>query len=152
MTIMNVTASSLISSDLSLVQLVIEHNILPKGGHQDELNKLLFINMYYLQDNIKFNLPLWTIWNIGTIVPEGVKVDLLYRVMLSCIFRYFKIPLDGQTSLKSTPFDELTFRRMGDDIGQSSYCRSQSGERDKVHKGVGSGWICFGPAWRTITL
>lgn len=34
---MNATASSFVSSDLTLMGLVVGHNILPKGGHRDAL-------------------------------------------------------------------------------------------------------------------
>lgn len=51
-------------------------------------------------------------------------------MMLTCTFEHFKVPLDGQTSLKSTLFDEFTFERVD---GKTARPHGQSGPRDEVH-------------------
>lgn len=46
-------------------------------------------------------------------------------MMLTCIFKHFKVLLDSETSLKSTRFDVLSFGRMGNNIVHSTRRRSQ---------------------------
>lgn len=55
-------------------------------------------------------------------------------MMLTHIFKYFKVPLDGQTFLKSALVNELKFGTMGEETVCSTHYRSQSGASDKVHK------------------
>lgn len=58
--------------------------------------------------------------NIVVVVFRGMKIGLPYRMMLACIFKHLRVPLDNHTSLKLTPFDELTFKRMGDKTARST--------------------------------
>lgn len=52
---MKATAFAVVSSDLCVVCLIIKHNIMPKEGHQDELEQLFRIILFFLQENIIYN-------------------------------------------------------------------------------------------------
>lgn len=54
--------------------------------------------------------------NIATTTFGSVKIGLPYGMMLTRIFKHFNVPLDGQISLKSTHFDELTFGHMDNEM------------------------------------
>lgn len=52
--------------------------------------------------------------NIDAAAIRCVKLGLSYRMILTCVFKHLKVPLDGHISLKSIPFDKFTFGRIGD--------------------------------------
>lgn len=53
--------------------------------------------------------------NITITFVGRVRAIILYQVMFMQTFKHFNVPLDNQTSLRSIPFDELTFTRLGDE-------------------------------------
>lgn len=125
--VMKTAASSLLPTGLRLACLFVRHNILSKRGHQDELKQFSCIILYCLKETIKFNICLLIVQNIAAIASGTMKIYLPYEMITTCIFKYFKVPLDGVTSLKSTPFDELTFEGMGNEIVHS-YSRGSKDE------------------------
>lgn len=60
---------------------------------------------------------------------RGVSIGLPYEMMLTVIFKYFKVPCDGQTTLKSNTFDELTFGRMSDETVSSIVAEQKLNKR-----------------------
>lgn len=81
--------------------------IFGQGGHLDGLKQLSCITLYYLQENIKYNLYLLIIQNITATSFGGVWVSVSDVMIFTRIFKYFDVLLEEQTSLKSTPFDEF---------------------------------------------
>lgn len=90
--------------------------------------------MSCLHENIIYIIFHFLSLEILWLASSSVKVILWYRMMLTRIFKHFKVPLDGQTSLKSTHSYELTFDRMGKDAIWSTCYWSQRGARDEVHE------------------
>lgn len=132
---MKTTASSFISSDLGLVCLVVDHNILLKSEHQDELKQPSYIILYCLQKDIKYNIPLLIIWNIFAIAyGEELGLNLSYEMLFTCIFNTFKVSLKDQPSLKS--LYSMNYDRQNEQ--QHLFCspsrRMQSGARDEVQE------------------
>lgn len=117
---MKATVSSLVSSDITFFRLVVRHNFLPIGGHQDKPKQLSYVIIYCLQENIEYNLPLLIIWNIIVIASRGVKSSLSY----GWCSPVFSKNLEDQTSLKHCSVDELTFGKMGDE----SACSAKHGQ------------------------
>lgn len=58
--------------------------------------------------------------------------------MLTRIFEHVtNVPLEEQTSLELTPFDEVSFRMIADESVHSTHCRSQIGPKDDVQEESG---------------
>lgn len=62
-------------------------------------------------------------------------------MMSTRIFKQSKVPLDDQTSRKSTPYDEFIFGKMGDEIIRYTSLRIQIGMKMK-----------FGRSWMGMHL
>lgn len=113
------------STDVILADLFVGHNILLKGDIKMSWNNSL-IPFYIASEKTSSLTFLLIIQNIAHRFWRCENRPT-YEMILARIFKYFKVPLDGQTSLNFTQLDELTCGRMADEMARH---HTQSGHVD----------------------
>jgi hypothetical protein len=99
---------------LRLLHLICTHNLMPRGGHREEVTYMDVFVLERLLKEKKFNLPYIMLKHMEAACAP--KKNLPYGLLFTQIFRHFGVALSSReqdTLTKSELFDTHTLTRMG---------------------------------------
>ena len=94
---------------------IISNNIIPRGGHRDEISFTDLYLIFCLLEGIRTNLPFLILHKMADGNNVARDPNLPYGMALTRIFRYFKVNLDDETEISppKSDYNKTTIKLMG---------------------------------------